>query len=307
MASHRSTRSLTLKRRALMPAIAAVMAAAVSPAAMAGFNAQGWVTDITLTAVDETYQPLGNSSSLYTINPAGGDTNFAWVYGAQTNDAADPWSNTRSTSAPWIGSSGNPSSLPTADAGTAFTQDTSATYNYEAHVNTVGLFVQASATGATNYVTASANMGSASGSENFVSLAPHTILRIDSTVSYNLQQDGQCNGNLCDGVELSAFIATYADGTSGGPAVFKSISPQAIEVTPYASFVADQAGQLNGQEHLSGWVVNDTDNWANYDFFVSLTVAGASVTAVPEPTGAALLLAGLGVVVITRRGAKRAL
>lgn len=290
MASHRFTDQLSLKRRALMPAALAVMAAATSPAAMAGFNAQGWVTGITLTAMDENNQPVDNS--LYTINPAGGDTNFAWVQGAQTNDPADPWSNTRGAGASWIGSSGNPSSLPTADAGTAFTQDTGATYSYEAHVNTVGLFAQASGSGATNYVTASASMGSSSGSENFVSLAPHTILRIDSTVSYNLRQDGQCNGNLCDGALLSAVIATYADGTAGGPSAFQSISPQAVEVTPYSTFVAEQSGQLNGQQQLTGWVVNDTDNWANYDFYISLTVAGASVTPVPEPSTMVLVLAG---------------
>lgn len=291
MITHLAAPGRIARRHAAAIALAGLGAATLSPNAHAGFSAEGSVQNITLTALDANGQPAGDGA----FSLSGTGDPFAWLTGATTTNQADPWADVRTADAVWnrTGTSLPPVGLAVqlAQSGTGF--------GYQSQVNASGLSVQAQASGVTRDLAVWANLGSQRYGQNVVSLAPHTTLQIDATVSYALHQDGLCIGKLCDAAFLLAGVLTYGDGWVGGNAVVKAIAPVAVDTTAYGSFVAQQLGQLSGSEHVSGWLFNDSDVWANQDFYISLETIGASVDfvpAVPEPSSWALMLCGLGIV-----------
>jgi len=283
------------RKRWQTPALAATAFLALSPAAQAGFSVQGSVHDITFTALDMNDQPAGDG--LFTLGGAGVIDNFAVVASAQGTDPSNLWTDYRNTVVPWSGST---TTLPPAGL-TAQLSGSSAFASYQVTIDSAGLSLQGSASGDTRYVGLSADLGPQRYDQTLLSLAPHTILRIDSSVDYTLQQGGSCNASACDAAFVQATIfVVNPDGSAGGNSVYAGITAAAADAngnvignTGYASFLGLQTRSATASESLSGWLVNDSDSWANYAFYIELQGSGASITAVPAPASAWLMLAGL--------------
>ena len=283
-------------------ALAAAAGLLAVPAAQADFRVNASLGPFVFTALDAQGEPLGPESFLF---DGQGNTSAYFVAGGATTTlpSANLWENYSSDVALWAGT--GPHLLPPGSQ--AQITGGSAALGYGAGVANPGMQLSVFGSGANVAATASARAGSAVQGNGLLTLAPFVTLRVDVDLNYELSQDGRCDGDVCDAAIVSAAIIQF-DGppgsfSGGGPSVGFGIGPRPIVNAGYAWFLTDSTALFAaGTQTLTGVFVNETDQPLTLDFYVTLTGAGSSVAAMPEPSPAALLGAGaLALLALARR------
>lgn len=298
---------LPTRTRAFQRATAACLAAAaclvVAPAAHAGFGVSARVGSFVFSAFDADGNPLPADS--FSLSGSGNTGSYLSAGGATTTlPSSNLWANYGSSTEPWAGTGNQllPAGLQVQHEGG------NAAWGTSAGIANGGMQVDVAGSGANEAATAIARAGSSLQGNGLLTLAPFVTLRLDLTLDYQLRQDGQCDGDVCDAAIVTASILTF-DGapgsfSAGGPSVGFGLGPRPVVNAGYAWFVTDSSSTfVSGTQTLSGFFVNDTDQPLTLDFYVTLTGAGSSAAPVPEPGSAALL--GLGALAVLAAAARR--
>lgn len=289
-------------RRATAAWLAAAACLLAAPVAHAGFGVSARVSGFAFSAFDADGNPLPAGS--FSLDGNGNASAYLSAAGASTTlPSSNLWANYGSSTQLWPGTGSQllPAGLQVQHEGG------NSAWGFGAGIANGALQVDVTGSGANQAATAIARAGSAQQGNGLLTLAPFVTLRLDLTLDYQLRQDGQCDGDECDGAYVSAAILTF-DGPPGGfsasgPGTSFGLGPRPVVNAGYAWFVTDSSATLaSGTQTLSSFFVNSTDQPLTLDFYVSLTGAGSSAAPVPEPGSAALLAAGaLAVLAATRR------
>ncbi len=283
-------------------ALLATACALAVPAAHADFHVSATLGPFVFTALDANGDPLPQDSFLLDGN---GNSSAHLIAGGATTTlpSANLWANYTSATQLWAGTG---SHLLPAD-GQAQIAGGDAALGYSASILNQGMQLEVHGSGADQAASATTRAGSVIQGGGLLTLAPFVTLRLDVTLNYELSQGGQCDGEVCDAAYVGATISTF-DGapgtfTGGGPGAGYGIGPRAVVNAGYAWFLTDSTATFaSGTQTLTEFFVNETDLPLTLDFYVSMTGAGSSVAAVPEPGSAALLGAGaLAVLAAARR------
>lgn len=287
-------------RTLLAPALLAACLGLAGPAAHAGFTLEATMGNFRLWATDANGDPVADA---FLLDGSGNQGSFASVSGATTTlPSSDLFANYQSRGQAWAGS--GTAMLPAEIALSQSGGDPGAAYT--SSIGSAGLRVRASATGPGSAVGAYTRLGSNLQGDMLLTLAPRSVLHLEADLSWNLHQDGQCGGTICDSAFVLAAISVF-DGppgtnTGGGPSGSYSIGPLTVIQAGYSSFLTS-ANTLDavGSQTVSNLFFNDTDEPKQFDFNVFLYGVGSSAAAVPEPTTGGLLGAGLLVVIAAAR------